>query len=263
MSELRSLPSTQLYRRDWPAPQALSSDAPIVSRAGHNVSVATFTEVLDEFLAGQPERIPPASDVQLAPLLHESLRLTRREASDKGLWAWLTSTVAAEYVARRWGNRAGEVKTNRYVGQINKQALARLWWGMELFRDGPDYPIWLFTIQDVPNSVLHRHFVRNRPLSVTMHEALLARVEEKDLTGAITRPWFHGINLYGGTRDFPALGFFHHDDAETYRRWVDERPRGDGVQGPPQDRVAPDAKDRARRFLLHVWDSTVAAEPKS
>lgn len=260
MSELRSIPSAQLYRRDWPAPLALSSESPVVSRNGRHLSVALFRELLDQFLADQPERIPPASDVQLAPLLHESLRLTRREASDKGMWAWLASTIASEYVARRWGNRAGEVKTNRYVGQINKQALARLWWGMELFRDGPDYPAWIFRLQDIPNSILHRHFVRNRPLSVTMHEALLARVDEEKITGGLTRPWFQGINLYGGTRDLPSLGFYHRDDAETYQRWVEERPRGDGVKGPPQNRVTPEARARAQRFLLHVWDSTTAAE---
>jgi hypothetical protein len=257
MTELRSLGrSDVLGSTDWPAPEAVAERSETVSRGGAPVRIDTFVGVMHDFMDGQPDRIPASADVVLAPLVHESLRLTRQEAGDKGTWAWLAGCLLPEYVQRRWGGRTGQAAPNRYIGQMNKHALARLWWGMELFRDGPDYPRWLFSLQDVPNSILHRPFVRNRPLSVSMEPTLRRSTHWEALTGDATRPWFSGINLYGGARDLAALGLLHRDDPQVAWRWVQEHPRGDGAGGPPQAKVSLEARRRAEAFLQHVWDAT-------
>ena len=100
---------------------------------------------------------PELSDSWLAPRVHSALRLTRAEASDRGTWHWLAVGRHSWYVEFRWTGKEG-VNDARWLGPIHKQALARLWWGAELFRNGPDYaPVQaLFARQDLPNSYLHR-----------------------------------------------------------------------------------------------------------
>lgn len=112
-----------------------------------------------------------ASDRWLAPRLHYALRLTRAQAGDRGLWAWLAVRYHA-YVAWRWAGADGSVNEDRWTGPVHKQALMRLWWGAELFRNGADYtPAQrAFLRQDFPNSYLHRPFVRCRSLGLALLE---------------------------------------------------------------------------------------------
>jgi hypothetical protein len=114
-----------------------------------------------------------ASDRWLAPRLHFALRLTRAEASDRGLWQWLALEKPA-YVHWRWQDSEGFVADNRWWGEIHKQALARLWWGAELFRDGASYTpvVQAFVKQDLPNSYLHRPLIRCRSLALAIVEEL-------------------------------------------------------------------------------------------
>src|SRR3712207_5044930 len=81
-------------------------------------------------------RTAEESDTWLSPRLHSALRLTRAEAGDRGLWHWLALRYRS-YVEYRWTGDGG-VNRDRWFGPVHKQALARLWWGAELFRDGDD-----------------------------------------------------------------------------------------------------------------------------
>ena len=66
--------------------------------------------------------------------------------------------------------KGGTVAEDRWIGPIHKQALARLWWGAEIFRDGADYaPVErAFIRQDLINSYLHRPLVRCRSFALGM-----------------------------------------------------------------------------------------------
>jgi hypothetical protein len=112
-----------------------------------------------------------ASDRWLAPRLHYAVRLTRAQAGDRSLWAWLAVRYSS-YVAWRWTGTDGAVKEDRWTGPVHKQAMMRLWWGAELFRNGNDYTSAqrAFLRQDFPNSYLHRPFVRCRSLSLALLE---------------------------------------------------------------------------------------------
>src|SRR5438309_1575360 len=73
----------------------------------------------------------PASDAWLAPRVHASLRLTRREAADRRLWAWLAVVALPRYVRWRWRRvDAKGTAEKRFVGMMHRDhAIARLWWG--------------------------------------------------------------------------------------------------------------------------------------
>lgn len=121
----------------------------------------------------QAER-PTAADAWLAPRLHETLRLTRREAAEKGLWTYLSLGVAPDYVVWRHlpepkvdGSRR-RVARDKFVGAHYKQAFARLWWAAELFRDGSDYRPVVVACgnQDMLNSALRLDVIDHRPTAL-------------------------------------------------------------------------------------------------
>ncbi|MEU8920047.1 DUF6339 family protein [Kitasatospora sp. NPDC048545] len=110
------------------------------------------------------------ADAWLAPRLHASLRLTRREAADPGFWNYLALGVAPDYVVWRHlgepkDGKPAKVAAERFRGQYHKQAFARLWWVAELFRDGADYGpvVTACGIQDVLNSPLRMSVINHRP----------------------------------------------------------------------------------------------------
>src|SRR5947208_2330355 len=62
----------------------------------HVANVAS--KAMEKFSANKREE----SDRWLAPRVHATLRLTRREAGDPGVWNCLAVTVLEEYVRWRW-----------------------------------------------------------------------------------------------------------------------------------------------------------------
>ena len=94
---------------------------------------------LEQFEAGDTK-----SDAWLAPRVHATLRMTRREASDPGIWDYLTTIKLQNYVKWRWGDEEGNIP-NEYRIHITsrnreiRHALWRLWWIAELSRNGKNY----------------------------------------------------------------------------------------------------------------------------
>jgi hypothetical protein len=115
-----------------------------------------------------------AADRWLAPRVHYALRLSREIASDRGAWEWLAIRYQ-DHTQWRWlDHNAGTVGEDHWFGPIHKQAMARLWWGAELFRNGADYrPVErAFVRQDLINSYLHRPLVRCRSLAIGILEVV-------------------------------------------------------------------------------------------
>lgn len=144
---------------------------PVTRADGTTVTLAAFDNLLDQFGerrdsgAWQTDRTQ--SDAWMAPRIHAAIRLDRAQGADRTLWHWLAVAVASDYVDWRWGGDKG-INRDRWYGPIHKQAIARLWWGAELFRDGADYtPVErAFTRQDLINSYLHRPLVRCRSFAL-------------------------------------------------------------------------------------------------
>lgn len=85
---------------------------------------------------------PDKSDTWLAPRVHASLRLTRRQAAEKTIWYWLNIVGKPDYVRWRFGGNETEaqvVALDRFMGEDSKNAIGRLWWAAEMTRNGPSY----------------------------------------------------------------------------------------------------------------------------
>ena len=198
---------------------------------------------------------PELSDAWLAPRLHWALRLTRADASDRGAWHWLARVRYPWYVDFRWTGAEG-VNESRWLGPIHKQALARLWWGAELFRDGPDYtPVGkLFQRQDLPNSYLHREFTRCRPLALGLVEHLTAggKVPKATEINDIARV----VNLVSaGSSPEAETGYFR-DSPGDYNAWVAQPPSptdwASEPQGPPSPRVPRESLEGALQLAARA-----------
>lgn len=113
---------------------------------------------------GQALTTRAATDAWLAPRVHAALRLTRREAAGRGLWRYLAVVVAPAFVRWRWpGDEEGTPMT-RFIGPDNKHAIARLWWGGELMRNGHDYSLVPagFEVQNIADNWLRWDMAHNR-----------------------------------------------------------------------------------------------------
>jgi hypothetical protein len=158
MSELRLL---ELTARARLTPDFMKGDVGVDVRDlvrpfdDRKVDIDPVKTVLELAMA-QPEfeGNAPASDAWVAPRVHAALRLTRREAADRRLWAWLAVVQFPEYVRWRFPGDEKGTPIKRFFGRARDHALARLWWGAELTRNGPDYTttIAAFRNQDFPNT---------------------------------------------------------------------------------------------------------------
>lgn len=138
---------------------------------GHRIDLDAVRTFIDEAMRRFPGA-GTAADIWLAPRLHYALRLTRRQAADRGLWRWLGCVFAPDFVRWRWGSPDEDsrdpesaAKAERFVGADYKHALARLWWMAELFRDGPDYDLVAKALgnQDIPNNLFRMDVAHHRP----------------------------------------------------------------------------------------------------
>jgi len=245
---------------------AREADEPVpgaqpVLRAAELVSLDDFTRLMSGF-GRQASDLSSASraesDAWLAPRLHAALRLTRREAADGRTWQLLAGVhpVGWSYTRWRWANDESGVSAIRLVGRVNQQALARLWWGAELFRDGSDYGpvVRAFRQSELPNLCLHRPFVRNRAFALAVVDHLAPHGQPaatSDEIGALAR----NITLTLPTLSLAAATAATRSSPGEHRRWVhgpapvafDELPIG------PDDGAVP-AEDKAiaRAIVHHV-----------
>ncbi|MFC5136993.1 DUF6339 family protein [Actinomycetospora rhizophila] len=213
-------------------------------RHGEIVGTDVFDELMVEFVRrrvdGAWDEDRAASDRWLAPRLHFALRLTRSEAADRLMWAWIANRYL-EVVQWRWSDAKGDVAVDRLVGPIHKQAFARLWWGAELFRDGTDYRTVerAFVLQDLPNSYLHRPLVRCRSLALGLLEVLVPTTADGSGGSASeVNELARVLNLVTAGCPPEVETGFQQDDRSGYLRWV-----GRGVPRPTSWQPLPAGPD--------------------
>ncbi|MFH9735919.1 DUF6339 family protein [Streptomyces sp. NPDC017260] len=198
-----------------------------------------------------------SADAWLAPRLHATLRITRREAADTRIWNFLAMVVAPDYVLWRHKGvtKEGERATaDRFVGLHYNQTFARLWWAAELFRDGDDYePVHLAcSVQDILNTTLRLAVIDHRPTA-----RAFVRLMEKGLvrTGRDVNALGTAINTAAGTLVYDVLAPDEAPDADSRRYWIDEAEHAGPVSldnlpfGPDDGCVPSDSVDElVRRF---------------
>lgn len=182
-------------------------------------------DLVDAALAKFRDERPTAADAWLAPRLHETLRLTRREAAEKRLWTYLALGVAPDYVIWRHlpepkaDGLPGRVARDKFVGPHYKQAFARLWWAAELFRDGSDYRPVVVACgnQDMLNSALRLDVIDHRPTA----QALVKLMERGTVrTGREVNALTSAVNAAAATLMYDAVAPDVERDGEALRDWI-------------------------------------------
>ncbi|MFJ3661178.1 DUF6339 family protein [Streptomyces sp. NPDC090119] len=165
------------------------------------------------------------ADAWLAPRLHATLRLSRREAADRRLWNHLAVAVAPDYVAWRHlpeptaKKPVPRIAAERFRGPGDRQCFSRLWWAAELFRNGPDYePVEVACgNQDLVHTVLRLELIDHRPTAQAMVRLLKnGRVTNgREINGLST-----AINAAGATLVYDVLAPDEPRDPAPLRDWI-------------------------------------------
>ncbi|MDT0548506.1 DUF6339 family protein [Streptomyces lonegramiae] len=209
-------------------------------------------DLIDNAMTKFRDERPTAADAWLAPRLHETLRLTRREAAEKRLWTYLALGVAPDYVIWRHlpepkaDGSPGRVARDKFLGPHYKQTFARLWWAAELFRDGSDYRPVVVACgnQDMLNSALRLDVIDHRPTALA-----LVRLMERGTvrTGREVNALTSAVNAAAATLMYDAIAPDTERDGEALRDWIAgaesslPSPRNNLPEGPEDERAPMEA----------------------
>ncbi|GAA0695298.1 hypothetical protein GCM10009548_79470 [Streptomyces malaysiensis subsp. malaysiensis] len=212
-------------------------------------------DLIDQALDRFRDERPTNADAWLAPRLHETLRLTRREAADKRLWTYLALGMAPDYVMWRHLSEPktdgshGRVARDRFIGPHYKQTFARLWWAAELFRDGPDYRPVVVACgnQDMLNSALRLDVIDHRPTAL----ALVRMMERGTVrTGREVNALTPAVNAAAATLMYDVIAPDVGRDGDALRDWIAgaesslPSPRNHLPDGPEEERAPEEAVER-------------------
>jgi hypothetical protein len=201
-------------------------------------------DAMHEFRDGRPT----AADAWLAPRLHATLRLSRREAADRRLWNHLALGAAPDYVVWRHMPESGKdgaapkVAATRFRGAPYTQAFARLWWAAELFRNGSDYgPVaTVCAHQDMLNTALRLDVIDHRPTA----QALVHMIDRGTVsTGREINALARAVNASAATLMYDILAPDTERDGRPARDWIAAAewapavPRRALPEGPDEERV--------------------------
>lgn len=249
-----------------PPPRALD-EAAVRWEAVARDEAGAVRDLVNEAMSRHEETTPTRADAWLAPRLHATLRMTRRDATDPALWNFLALRLAPDYV--QWRHRPRRTRTDtqptsvaatRYHGQFHTQAFARLWWAAELFRDGEDYiPVVIACEnQDVLNTVLRLEIIHHRPAA----QAVVALLQGGTVTtGREVNALAAAVNAAGGTLSYEALAPDREPDHEAYRAWIEELPVTAQVpferlpNGPSDGKIDLDAVDALAPLFARLFHS--------
>lgn len=234
------------------------------SRFGREVDLANLRAVIDEAKVRFPDN-PAASDAWLSPRVHAALRLTRREASVSGVWRFLGLMFAPDYVWWRWWNAnppdddatRGAPKKERFTGPDYKQALARLWWMAELFRNGPEYgpAAKAMTNQDIPNNLFRMDIAHHRP-TVQAAIAVLSKPDGTLMGGREANALAKAVNSAATTLIVDVIARDSLLDSSERERWIAEATDYDATRyfddlpAGPDDPPAPTTEVEKVRALM-------------
>jgi hypothetical protein len=233
--------------------------------------------VLDEAMRLFPQSDAAASDAWIGPRLHAALRLSRREAGTRGIWRFL-GLWAADYVRWRWGPQAGEddvdraAKGERFIGADYKQALARLWWMAELFRDGKDYSTaaLAMTNQDIINNLFRARLAHHRPTALAALQVLPRSQDGKSIPGGReANALSKAANAAASTLVLDVVATDPAPDLASRARWESDRDNHDPLtcfvelpEGPDDGEVPQDALDAMHVVLAELFaEAPVRGKP--
>jgi hypothetical protein len=139
-------------------------------------------ETLDERVGNvvsEYNQFDTAMDGALVTDVHQCLDVSRRVASDPGLWHWLAVDRYPHFVRHRWEYHSETAMREKFLGagsDLYSNALHRLWWIAELtyYEEEEDYTLTesVFANQTMVNKVFDRWFARYEPAVIAVCEVL-------------------------------------------------------------------------------------------
>ncbi|MFF5280104.1 DUF6339 family protein [Streptomyces sp. NPDC013171] len=214
------------------------------------------------------------ADAWLAPRLHATLRLTRREAADKRLWNHLALAVAPDYVAWRHlseptaARPERRIAAERFRGPADRQCFSRLWWAAELFRNGPDYePVEVACgNQDLIHTVLRMELIDHRPTA----QALVRLLKNGQVTtGREIFGLSVAINAAGATLIYDVLASDEPRDPARLRDWIAEAGSAPPVgryelpKGPDEDPVPEESVAALTDYFAELFETAPVRDRRS
>ncbi|MEX0716592.1 MAG: DUF6339 family protein [Planctomycetaceae bacterium] len=233
------------------------------------VDLTPLINIVDKAMLKFGAARPEESDQWLAPRVHATLRLTRMEAADQRVWDFLAVVTLQNYVRWRWAqpddtNGTDKVGPERFSGrEMNKHAVARLWWGAELTRNGSSYndTSLLFVKQDIQNSWFKTRLFRHRPTAIASLR-LLSQFNDGDFaTDDQQRDLVKSFNIALTTTMLDAVAESPCVDSDAVREWIavqpDETLMFDELPvGPPEEAIDEGAISAVRELLDRVVSRT-------
>lgn len=173
---------------------------------------------------------PVESDAWLAPRVHASLRLFRREAAEPGIWDYLSGVVLRDYVKWRWSGKRETMQPDRIRMSTSskriRHAIYRLWWVAELARNGPDYEpvVRAFEWQDTIEWFAVARAVNNR-VAAQAYVSFVSGLEGGkrpvgDQIKSVRKAFNHALV----TRVLDAIAPDSGPNFTSVERWVNESP---------------------------------------
>jgi len=166
--------------------------APHVEDTGLDIDLNPVDRVVQEVLSSRA-RFDDGIDMYVAPVLHRHMRLTRRQASDMGMWQYLAIARYADFVRHRWKYTTEKAMREKFLGEgpsnIYSHALHRLWWIAELtYAEDWDYSLTtqVLGFQQLANKIFDRSFARFKPASVACARVLLDKDATAPVVDAVT-----------------------------------------------------------------------------
>lgn len=139
-----------------------------IEEAEENVSLDAFDSLIAKLLAANVDA-DMELDAMMVVELHKALPISRRQATDQNMWAWLGVMHSPDFVARRWptDQKSGFRSVHRFMGQPKRQTFSRMWWAAELSRSQNDYSLTnkMFSLPDfqqVYEDLFGRRFSHHR-----------------------------------------------------------------------------------------------------
>ncbi|MFC8535420.1 DUF6339 family protein [Streptomyces sp. NPDC057249] len=187
------------------------------------------------------------ADAWLAPRLHATLRLTRREAADSRLWNYLALGVAPDYVVWRHTTDPGKgevpkVAVKRFRGIADSQAFARLWWAAELYRNGSDYGpvVTACGQQEMLNTALRLSVIDHRPTAQALVDLMVRGTVR---TGREVNALVKAVNASAATIMYDVMAPDVERDGRPLAQWIADAewapavPRRHLPEGPAEERA--------------------------
>lgn len=223
--------------------------------------------VLNEGMQRFAQTDAASSDAWVGPRLHAALRLSRREAAVGGIWRF-AGLWAADYVRWRFGPPAGvndvdkAANVERFIGEDNKHALARLWWMAELFRNGKDYgsSVAALTNQDITNNLFRARLAHHRPTALAAVEVLQRSEDGKSGLGREANALAKAANAAASTLVFDCVAIDPAPDLESREGWENDRDDYDPFtyfdalpEGPDDGEVPRESIDQMKVLLTELF----------